>query len=161
MESKFVFRTLAAFDVGQSTGVAISDVVVPRSKIMGGVDVIYRGSFTWYGRPLFSEKTFCSLFDTVDEVWVEYPAPNYFSKGINLTLEIANMWRSLLACLHVSVNEVIPGTWKNSPARTFDMNNYAPLYRLRRGNELTRHEKDAFAIMYWRGLSLKRELFGS
>lgn len=158
MVNKFIFRTVAAFDVGQSTGVAIADLCIPSES---KVDIMYCGSFTWYGRPLFSDTTFCSLFNTVNEVWVEYPAPNHFSKGINFTLEIAGMWAHLLRQLEVPVKEVLPGTWKNSPARTFDMANYVPIYRLKKGNELTRHEKDAFAIAYWRGLALKREHFGS
>ncbi len=152
-----MLRTLAVFDVGQSTGVAIGGLVLVKGL---PVTVGYLGSFTWGGRPLFRNESFCSLFDTVDEVWVEYPAANTFSKGMNITLEIAYMWRSMISNLAVPVQEVLPGTWKNSAARTFDMTKYVPDYRTGK-NSLTKHERDAFAIMYWRGLSLKREHFGS
>lgn len=155
-ETKVV--TLAAFDIGQSTGVAIAEVRL-NQKIK--LDLHYCGSFTWVGQPLFDPVMFTDLFSNLDEVWAEYPKPNNFSSGIQLTLDIANQWRVLLDGLSIPVREVLPGTWKTSLASKFELQSVLPVYRLHPGNELTQHEKDAFGILAWRGLRLRREYFGS
>lgn len=138
---------IVAFDIGHTTGVTVARVQLEPFFI-----VTYLTSFEHRGLPPKANPDWLSFLNNVDEVWVEYPKINTFSKQGTKTAEIMQAWQLFLASVNHSI--VLPGTWKNSNVSTLKLQ--SQVYLSGSSNRLGPHEKDAFGIIWWRAYKLKK-----
>lgn len=156
-----ITKLICAVDIGLTTGVGAAQI-----HIDSFIDYKYIDSFEFYHEMELPEVRIGRFIrfakrHEFDEYIIEWPKRD-IRRGANAALiDEIQLWERIFnhEIFEDKVLSVTPGEWKSSAAGIWSMEDALPAERLPGGVlALSKHERDALRIIYWRARRLRLKL---